>query len=181
MNKGASNFQGGIMAETYKTLPKRLEGFAERWVPLLRTYLKREGIRDSDKLIRDELARRLDELKKELDLMKRDWTDAGHLAGLDLLDRATRHIEKVRDSIRFASRGYSGIFDPGEVAEDELLALLDFDQKLFEQVDTLSEDVNKLKGTAKAGIKAELRKFEDRLKEFDKVLGDRNTRSRSRK
>jgi hypothetical protein len=168
------------MAKTYKTLPKRLEAFAERWVPLLRTYLDREGMRDSDKLIRDELAKRLDGVKKEIDGMKRDWTDAGQLAGLDLLDRATRRLEKVRDSVKFASRGYAGIFDPEEVAEDALVGLLDFDQKLFEHVEEFEKEVEGLKKADKAGIKAELRKFEDRITEFDNLLSERDSQSRGR-
>ncbi len=168
------------MARTYRTLPKRLEAFAERWVPLLRTYLKREGMRDADKLIRDELAEKLDGVKKEIDGMKRDWTDAGQLAGLDLLDRATRRIEKLRDSIKFSSRGYAGIFDPEEVAEKELLALLDFDQKLFEQVESLAADAKELKKVDKAGIKAELKKLEGEISAFDELLDRRDGKSRGR-
>jgi hypothetical protein len=166
------------MVKPYKTLPKRLEAFAEEWVPGLRTYLRREGIRDSDKLIRDELVKRLEGVKKEIDRMKRDWTDSGQLAGLDLLDRATRRIEKIRDSVKFASRGYSGIFDPEEVAEEELLALVNFDKKLFKRAEGLKEHLKSLKESDRPGIKAELRKLENKLTEFDDLLGQRDSYSR---
>lgn len=166
------------MATTYKTLPKRLEAFAEEWVPGLRTYLRREGMRDSDKIIRDELVKNLDGVKKELDGIKRDWTDTGQLSGLDLLDRATRKVEKIRDSIKFASRGYQGIFDPEEVAEKELLALLDFDKKLFQRVEDLKKDVNKLQSSDRAGVKGLVKKFEDKLSSFDELLGQRESQSR---
>ncbi len=166
------------MEKSYKTFPKRLEAFAEEHVPGLRTYLRREGIRDSDKLIREELVKRLDGVKKEIDRMKRDWTDSGQLTGLDLLDRATRRIEKTRDSVKFASRGYSGIFDPEKVAEKELLGLLNFDKKLFKRAEGLKKDLKDLKESDRRGVKAQLRKLEDRLTEFDDLLDQRDSYSR---
>lgn len=157
----------------YETLPKRLEEWAQEKVPGLREYLKREGLRDSDKLIRDELAKRLDRVRGVVDRAKKERVDAGSLKNLDKLDRATRKIEKVRDTIRFDSRGYRGIFDPEEVAERELLALLDFDQKLFGVIEELDQEAQKLAKMSDPELVSALSSFEDRVEAMDRTLAER--------
>lgn len=157
----------------YETLPKRLEEWAQEKVPGLREYLKREGLRDSDKLIRDELAKRLDRVRGVVDRAKKERVDAGSLKNLDKLDRATRKIEKVRDTIRFDSRGYRGIFDPEEVAERELLALLDFDRKLFGVIEELDQEAQKLAKMSDPELVSALSSFEDRVEAMDRTLAER--------
>lgn len=157
----------------YKSLPKRLEKWAEARVPGLRVYLKREGLRDADKLIRDELAARLDGVKKTLDRAKKDRVDAGSLKNLDRLDRATRKIEKVRDTVKFDSRGYRGIFDPEEVTESELMALLDFDEKLFEVVEGLGKEAEKITSLSDPELLGALSDFEDRVESVNSTLAER--------
>jgi len=157
----------------YETLPKRLERWAEQRVPGLRTYLKREHLRDSDKLIRDELAQRTDRIKGVLDKAKSARVDAGSLKNLDKLDRATRKVEKVRDTIKFDSRGYRGIFDPEEVAERELHMLLDFDEKLFTRIEEVEAEAEKVGGLDDVQINDALRDLEARLDELYDLLGER--------
>lgn len=161
----------------YQTLPKRLEEWASNKVPLLRTYLKREGMRDADKLIRDQLVVRLDQVKDALDKAKRLRVDAGGLVGLDKLDRATRKVEKVRDTIKFDSRGYSGLFDPKEVGEDALNHLLDFDQQLFTVVDALDGAAANLAKLSDNDLPAALLGFEDQVEGMAKTLGERENYS----
>jgi len=156
-----------------KSLPKRLEKWAGDRVPGLGDYLKRENLRDADKLIRDELAKRLDKVKAVLDKAKRKRVDAGSLKNLDLLDRATRKIEKVRDTIKFDSRGYRGIFDPEEVGETELMMLLDFDEKLFEVVENLDKEAGRVAGLSDVELPDTLSRFEDRVEAMYETLGRR--------
>ena len=157
----------------YDSLPKRLEQWSEKWVPGLRVYLKREGLRDADKLIRDELAKRLDQVKAGLDNAKKARVDQGILKNLDKLDRATRKVEKVRDTIKFDSRGYRGLFDPEEVNENELMALLDFDQKLFGLVEQLGKSAGETASLPDAELLPALSAFENQVEAFAQTLTER--------
>ncbi|MFO8058635.1 MAG: hypothetical protein R6V10_15220 [bacterium] len=158
---------------SYSTIPKRLQDFASKWVPGLKTYLQREGLRDADKLIRDELVERLDKVRKALDKAKARRVDRGSLKNLDKLDRATRKIEKVRDTIKYDSRGYRGVFDPEEVAENQLAALIDFDTRLFEFVDVLDQEVEKVVSLADDQLQDALYEFEEKVEGLHSTLGER--------
>ncbi len=164
----------------YQSLPKRLEKWAQERVPGLRTYLARENLRDSDKLIRDELAARLDKVKAVLDKAKQDRVDAGSLKNLDRLDRATRKVEKVRDTIKFDSRGYQGIFDPREVTEKDLHALLDFDGKLFDVVELLEAEAVKVAALSDPELASALSGFEDQVEAMHQTLGQREDYSKEK-
>ena len=157
-----------------KTYPKRLLEFAQEHIPLLRTYLEREEKRDIDKLIRDELVKKLQELIDQLNQAKQKLVDSGRLAGLDLLDRTTHKLEKIRDSIRFASRGYRGVFDLEQMAEEELDRLIEFDQKLFGKISVLKEKLQQVLSRPQAELKSALGEFDREIEEFDSHLEERD-------
>jgi len=163
-----------------KTYPKRLEDFAKRYVPLLRTYLQREETRDIDKVIRDELVKRMQGLIDQLNDAKQKLVDNKVLTGLDILDRASHKLEKIRDSIKFAARGYSGIFDLEVMGNDQLNRLLEYDQMLFDKVAILSTALNE--ALSKSGdIKTALSGLDSQIKDFEATLDNRDNYARERK
>ncbi len=161
-----------------KTYPQRLLDFAKQYVPLLRTYLEREELRDVDKLIRDELVKKMQELIDKINDVKRELVDSGRLAGLDLLDRSTHKLEKLRDSIRFASRGYSGVFDLEQLNEQVLNRLIEFDQNLFEQINSLADKVKEVLSRPKSELKTTLRELDEEIDIFEEKLDQRDSYAR---
>ncbi len=157
----------------YKSLPKRLEKWAETRVPGLRTYLARENLRDADKLIRDELVIRMEKVKDVLEEAKSERVDNGSLLHLDKLDRACSKLDSVRESIRFAARGYRGIFDVEEVTEDDLMNLLNFDERLFEVIEGLQIEAETVGSMNDDQLKSALRGFEKQVKALDDTLDER--------
>lgn len=157
----------------FQSLPKRLEKWAERRVPGLRAYLKRENLRDADKLIRDELVKRLERVKDRIEEAKAERVDMGSLLHLDKLDRTASKIDSVRESIRFAARGYRGIFDPQEVVEDDLVRLLQFDEKLFDVVEDLDAEASRLAEMDDAELMPAIKKFEKQIKALSDTLEER--------
>jgi len=157
-----------------------MEDFARKYVPLLRTYLQREETRDLDKVIRDELAKQLQGLLDQLTAAKQTLVDNKVLTGLDLLDRASHRLEKLRDSIRFAARGYSGVFDLEHMADDQLNRLLEFDQMLFDKVAILAGALNQALA-APGDLKKSLAGLEAQIKEFETTLDNRDAYARERK
>jgi len=163
-----------------KTYPKRLEDFGKKYVPLLRTYLQREETRDLDKVIRDELVKKIQGLINQINGAKQTLVDNKVLAGLDLLDRSTRKLDKIRDSIRFAARGYSGVFDLEVMGDDQLKRLLEFDQSLFDQIAILEAGLSEVSGKSTAELKASLSVFDQKIKEFETRLDERDAYARER-
>jgi hypothetical protein len=157
----------------FTTLAKKLEMWAQERVPGLRGYLKKENLRDADKLIRDELVKRLEAVKQRLEDAKSERLDRGSLQNLDKLDRACSKIDQVRESIRFAARGYRGLFDPQEVAENDLVNLLNFDERLFDVVEALGAEAQKVATLGDEELPAALRNFEKQIAAFDQTLGER--------
>jgi hypothetical protein len=164
-----------------KPIPKRLEDFAKKYVPLLRTYLQREETRDIDKLIRDELVKKMQGVIDTLAAAKTKMVDGGKLIGLDILDRSTHKLEKVRDTIKFASRGYTGIFNLEQMADDQLNKLIEFDQKLFAGVDELAAALKEALDRNPAELKTAFAAFDAKIAEFEQNLDGRDAFARDRK
>jgi len=162
-----------------KTYPKRLEDFAKKYVPVLRTYLEREELRDIDKVIREELAKKVQGIIDQLKDAQTRQVDSGKLSGLDLLQRTAHKLEKVRDKIKFAVRGYSGIFDLNQMAEEELKGLLDFDQKLFTLVEELNMNLKEILERPSTEIKSALSGFDKKIKNFEAFLEEREKSAKS--
>ena len=165
----------------YEGLLKRLQAFSEKHVPGLRSYLTKERLRDTDKVVRDQVVVRLDAIKGKLDDAKRQRADAGKLKKLDQMDRVSQQMVKVRDSIKFAARGYRSVWDIKEVAEGELQRLLDFDSRLFEQIALLDEKIAALASADEEGLSAALDELAGKVKEMDESLGERERRTKTKK
>ncbi len=124
-----------------KNLPDRTDhNFIEKIglkLPGISGYLKKETARDSDQRLRAALSDRLTELKEEIHNFQSRWVDAGHLEGLDLLERLNRKIDEARDTIRYAARGYSGMFDGVKIREADIKQLNEYDVALAGQIGKL--------------------------------------------
>ncbi len=163
-----------------KTYPKRLEDFGKKYVPLLRTYLQREETRDLDKVIRDELVNKIQGLIDRINGAKQTLVENKVLTGLDLLDRSTRKLDKIRDSIKFAARGYSGVFDLEVMGDDQLKRLLDFDQSLFDQISGLESGLSETLSKPAAELKTSLSALDQKIKDFETKLDQRDAYARER-
>lgn len=150
-------------------------GWAEKFerlvriVPGMKGYLDKEAFRDSDKAVRLKVSEKLTEVKKILDDWKRDLTDEGKLADLDLVDRAVRKLEALADRVKYDSYGYSGYFDPVKIREPELEELYRFDLGLFDGVERINGTAQEARaGDVKEGVRGlekELDIFEEHLKQ----------------
>jgi hypothetical protein len=106
-------------------------------IPGLRGYRAREDRRETDKRLREYLAARLDRVKEKIDSIKLDLTNQGNLQALNAVGLLQRRLQKAADSIRFASYGYSGLFDQMKVREEELGKIYAHDLKMVDAVAAL--------------------------------------------
>jgi hypothetical protein len=126
------------------------KGFADRvesWmarIPGVRTYREREHRRETDKKLREHLASRLQEVRSQLKKVVLDLSTKGQMESLGKLDRLSSHLQQMADTIRYASYGYSGIFDVEKIREDELNRLYTFDLLLVDDLERIQKSVEEI-------------------------------------
>jgi hypothetical protein len=106
-------------------------------LPGFRGYREKELRRDADRILRDHLAARLDRARKSLDDTAAAATRGGALDGINDIETARKRLDRVANRIRYAERGYAGLFDALKVDEDALARVYAFDVALVEGVDAI--------------------------------------------
>jgi hypothetical protein len=107
-------------------------------IPGYKGYTEKETRRDTDKLLRMEIAKQLDDMKTIFDKiilheMKKNEHDL-----INSLDNIKRKLDLTANQIRYASCGYSGFFDVAQVDKTDLKRLYQFDLGIQGDVDQLS-------------------------------------------
>ncbi|MCX7830991.1 MAG: hypothetical protein N2445_08045 [Acidobacteria bacterium] len=149
-------------------MKKSEKNFFEKFldvIPGLSGYRKREDRRTTDKRLREYLAGRIDNARKKISDLKLDLTNEGNLSELDKIGRVERKLQKLSDSIRFASYGYSGLFDQLKIKEEELDVLYGHDLKFIQAVEELENSVSQ-KGEGLKEIVAKIESLVEERKEI---------------
>jgi len=130
-------------------------GFIEKiggMIPGFGGYFDRNKRRDADKLLRDHIARQMDEQRGRLANVTVQLTSApGGIEHLDLAERATMKMQVFIDKIKTASYGYAGWFDAVKVQENDLEAIYNYDTSLLEGVGRVTNEVTALEGAVATG------------------------------
>jgi hypothetical protein len=113
-------------------------------LPGYKGYKQKEMRREADKLLRMEVAAKLDEQRKRVADLQMQLITGGQIEFLDDLERAVMKMQGLIDRIRTASYGYGGLFDAVRVKEEELDALYDFDNRMLDSVAEIAAAVDKL-------------------------------------
>jgi len=104
-------------------------------VPGFGGYCEREERREADKLLRDFGATRLERIGRDLQesIAKASLEEIGEYNDL------VQAVEKLRNELRFADRGYSGFFDEAKLDSDAALdALYAQDERIVAQVEEIA-------------------------------------------
>ena len=146
-----------------------------RVLPGIGSYQDKESARESDKKLRDymsgELARHMDAIER----LKTDLSRKGSLSFLKELDDISRQIDKLSRTIRYASRGYAGVFASYKADEKALSDLFEFDRSLKEEIAGLNPLVSQIcekDGGLGSPLLNELR---DRLFRVERKVTERET------
>lgn len=115
-----------------------------RIFPGIPSYQEREGLRSQDKIIREQLAARIDEQANHIQEIQIKLTNKAILQPLAHLDREARKMMRLADTIRFASYGYAGLFAGVKVDEQKLAQLYDYDLSLHQEIEELAVAVGNL-------------------------------------
>ena len=115
-----------------------------RILPGIGSYQDKESARESDKKLRDYMSGELARYMNAIERLKTDISRKGPLSFLKELDDISRQIDKLSRTIRYASRGYAGVFASYQADEKALSDLFEFDRSLKEEIAGLNPLVSQI-------------------------------------
>ena len=156
------------------TVAEKLERLA-RLVPGVAGYQDRERARETDRALRLRLVMVLEQAARDVEAVKRACVETGRLATLPGLDGLTSRLERLGATVRYASRGYRGLFDAvrvGNVALDKLYA---FDLRMFGEAEVITQAAARLRASETAQTADAARALADALEGFERSFAERET------
>ena len=143
-------------------------------IPGFKGYKEKEVRRESDRLIRNHLYRRLKESEDDLKKVFQKLSDERLYGPMENMDRLVMEFDRVKARIDHASYGYSGFFDILKVEENDLDEMLSFDSSLIDEVEALSEEVKALKEVKPEGVNSRLESIRSSLSKIEETFNERN-------
>ena len=138
------------MTDMYQNVSDQMDPLTKlvSLVPGFNGYVKRENRRAADKLIRDAVANRYEELWKRLSNVQSELVSAGKLEYVDDIEKAAIQLRTFIDKIRTAPRGYAGVFDAVKINEAELEKLYNFDLAFFNLASEIGRGIEHVEASA---------------------------------
>ena len=140
----------GSDMDLFKKILSKIPGFGG--------YMERQKRRDSDKLLRETIASRVEEQWQRISTLQRDFISSGDIAYVDDLEASAVKLRSFADRIRRATRGYSGLFDAVKINEEELTKLYQYDAAMLDLVDEVARAIDNVEtSVGSEGLPAALR------------------------
>lgn len=141
-----------------------------RIVPGIADYQDKEKLRDLDKRLRNHIASLLTQERDRINDLKTILADEHTLDPLDDLDRLTKKISQLADTIQFAAYGYSPLFDRAAINQKKLEELYTFDKYLEKGLSQIIDAVNNLLQSTDAKHSSLIREVELSLATLEEKL-----------
>lgn len=125
--------------DVFKQLLSKLPGF--------KGYFERQDRRNSDKILREAVANRFEELWQRVSTVQRDLISQGQIEYVDDMESAAIKLRQFIDRVRTAAYGYAGFFDPVKVREDELAQVYQFDLAMLESTDEVGRAIDNVEAS----------------------------------
>lgn len=137
------------MAEMYQKVSGEMDPLTKlaSYIPGFSGYVQRENRRAADKLVRETVARRFEELLKRLSNLQADLVNAGKIEYVDDIEKASIQLRTFADKIRTAARGYAGVFDAVKINDKELEQLYNFDLAFFDLIDQIGRGIDNVEAS----------------------------------
>lgn len=142
-------------------------------IPGFRGYKEKELRRESDRLVRNHLYRRLSETEDGLKSIFQELSDERAYGSLESMDRLVMKFDRLRARIRRSSYGYTGFFDVIKVDEDDLDRMIAFDESLLTSIEELSQAMKEKKGKVSQDVATWVQALGDRLSSLEDTFNER--------
>ncbi len=130
-----------------RTALEKLTDFIPGWSG----YQERQTRRKADQLLRQTLAEKLADQRRRFDVAQKELINHGRIDLVDDVGSAVTQLQTFIDRVRFASYGYSGLFDAAKVNQAELEQMYNFDVALVEYVERLDAANDRLRQAIPSG------------------------------
>ena len=145
-----------------------------RILPGIADYQDREDIRGHDKLVREHLSEMLRKRVKRLNEFKIRVIEAGKIKSLAELDAYTKRLERIADTIRFSSYGYSPVFASDPYDKTRLEQLCQYDTSLAKEIIKLDRTLDTLGGASTWENKlSSLSNLQKQLEKLEELIDSR--------
>jgi len=144
----------------------------QTFVPGFRGYRLKEDLRDSDRMLRAQLARQLGLQRRGLEDCRPLITDQMS-PQLEQLGGLISRFKKVEGLVAHGETGYSGLVADIKVKETELNRLYEFDTSMIDMIGHLGQGVESLKSDLRANDSAQANTDLDGLREGINEFQDR--------
>ena len=135
--------------------------------PGYKGYKEKEQRRDTDRVLRDAIVKRLMDKKSGVDAAMAELTRNKKFDLIEKLDSLNRKIQKITDQVKHAPRGYTGFFDTIQVKSDDLDRIYRYDLGLREKTEEVVKVLATLDGAG------DLAKIDKALQELQEVVQHR--------
>lgn len=125
--------------DIFKKLASKIPGF--------KGYIERSNRRAADKLLRESIASRFEELWQRVSSLQVDFISQGEILYVDDLEKAAIKLRTFIDKIRRASYGYSGFFDATKVNEEELARVYEYDNAMLDLADEVGRAIDNIEAS----------------------------------
>lgn len=140
----------------------------ELFLPGFRGYKEKELRRESDKLVRNQIYQKLSDAEAKAKDIYRALVNTGVSESWDDTDHLMARLDRITERINHSEYGYAGFFDIAKVKEPDLDRMMDYDVKLLQMSDSISQAVNSLQDSVDNGRPQEARaKIQQALKSVD--------------
>ncbi len=127
-------------------------------VPGFRGYRIREDLRDSDRMLRAELAKRLALQRSQLEDARRALVRENPMSkALEEMGGVVNSMKRVEGEILHAEVGYSGISADIKMKDEELNRLYEYDNSMIESLNFIDDALIKVPEMVRSGNDAGLR------------------------
>jgi hypothetical protein len=122
----------------------------QTFVPGFRGYRLKEDLRDSDRMLRAQLAKLLGLQRRGLEDCRAIVAQNFNSSQLDAIGGLINRFKTVEGQVQHAATGYSGIAADVRVKETELNRLYEYDTSMIDNIGIISKAVESLKISLKA-------------------------------
>ncbi|MBT7815347.1 MAG: hypothetical protein HN566_01245 [Polaribacter sp.] len=133
-------------------------------IPGYRGYSEREGRRNTDKILREELSKKMYEIEKKINYSIEDAILAKHFVFMKNLEKSRKKINTLNSKIKYSPQGSTGFFSDEEIKEDELLKVYEIDLDIFNLISQIEQKI----------INENFVVIEKLLKNLEKIIFDRS-------
>lgn len=108
-------------------------------IPGFSGYFEMERRREEDKLLRDYLVKKIEEIEKKINEKIKKIAKSDEIKLLDNYGSVIKNIERIKDSVKFTSYGYKGFFDIVNIDEEVIRDILNIDYDMVRKIEEFDE------------------------------------------